>query len=89
MQRESILSEDRLLKIGFKNKKCDGYSGADNWQGLDFWIYESTDGQKIVFRGTPSDLKLVGYFNSRIRNIGDIQDIVRIIIGETIPIETL
>ncbi len=67
-----------------------GAGGADMWHGMPIWIFKVPDtGEEIVFRGTFSNLKLVGYFNSQIRTVGDLQDVVRLVSGHVIPVETL
>lgn len=79
------LSPEILKNAGLKYKKC-VISGADMWQGMDVWEING-----IVFRGNISTskggvLKLVGYFNSKIKYFHQLQNIYFALTGEELNI---
>jgi len=88
MERHELLTSPHLKSFGLKYRPS-GAGGADMWLGLPIWDFKTPTGDLIVFRGTFSSLKLAGYFNSQIRTVGDVQDIVRLLTGYVIPIENL
>jgi hypothetical protein len=73
------LTEEWLLKFGFEKHKC-GIGGADMWQGMDAW---SINNSGWLLRGSPDDgLKLVGYFNSDIQYVHQLQNLYFALTGE-------
>lgn len=67
-----VLTEEWLLNFGFKKHKCN-IGGADMWQGMDAW---SINDNNWLFRGNPIyGLKLVGYFNSNIEYVHQLQNL--------------
>lgn len=78
------LSEDWLIRFGFKKEKVSSYGGADMWQGMSAYSYNG----EWLFRGSPkSGLKLVGYFNSDIRYVHQLQNIFLALTGKELTIE--
>ena len=68
-----------MLKFGFEKHKC-GIGGADMWQGMDAW---SINNSGWLLRGSPDDgLKLVGYFNSDIQYVHQLQNLYFALTGE-------
>lgn len=66
------LTEAILLKCGFCKERC-GISGADMWQGLDYWYIQ---GGEITLRGNPKNgLKLSGYYNTNIKYLHQLQNL--------------
>jgi hypothetical protein len=66
------ITEEWLINFGFKKHKCN-IGGADMWQGMDAW---SINDNNWLFRGNPIDgLKLVGYFNSNIEYVHQLQNL--------------
>ncbi len=65
------LTLDELTKAGFTYNKARGACGADMWAGMGFIL---KDGE-CLFRGTPNDLTLVGFFNTRIQYVHELQNI--------------
>lgn len=88
MERHELLTSSHLSSIGLKYRPSVA-GGADMWLGLPIWDLKTPTGDTITFRGTFTNLKLAGYFNSQIRTVGDLQDMVRLVSGYIIPIETL
>ncbi len=67
-----VLTDKILLEFGFKKHKT-GIGGADMWQGMDGW---SLGDSGWLFRGNPkSGLKLVGYFNTNINYVHQLQNL--------------
>ena len=87
MKREDLLTSSHLVKMGLKHERC-GISGADQWQGMPIWTYKGKY-TEITFRGTFSHFLLAGYFNSQIKTVGDLVDIIRLVSGEILEIDKL
>jgi hypothetical protein len=64
------LTEEILVKAGFKKEKYFA-GGQDEWAGLTPW---SLNGNWI-FRGNSSNLRLVGYFNTSVQYLHDLQNL--------------
>lgn len=78
------LVEEWMLRLGFKKHKC-GISGADEWQGMDGW---SIGDSGWIFRGDPKfELKLVGFINSSIKYVHQLQNIYFDITGDELCID--
>lgn len=78
------LTEEWLLRFGFENHKS-GIGGADMWQGMDGW---SKDKSGWLFRGSPMNgLKLVGYWNSKIQYVHQLQNLYFALTGEELIIK--
>jgi len=65
------ITKEILLMYGFTHRKCTGAGGQDEWAGLDFW---EIDGE-CFFRGSPKYLHLVGYFNTQINYVHQLQNL--------------
>ena len=78
------LTEEILLKCGFVRHKT-GIGGCDMWQGMDGWAFGDNG---WLFRGDPKNgLKIVGYFNSNIHFIHQLQNIIFALTGEELNVE--
>lgn len=71
------LSKEILLRFGFKRHRA-GIGGADMWQGMDGWSFGDDE---WIFRGSPNCLHVVGFFNSKIEYLHELQNAFRIIKG--------
>jgi len=68
------ITKQILLDSDFIFKKC-GISGADIWQGLDFWDKEC-DMSYLTLRGSiKHGLKIQGHINSRIKFLHELQNL--------------
>lgn len=76
------LDEEILLKCGFKKHKA-GAGGADMWQCINGWSYENSE---WIFRGSAKCLHLVGYFNTQIIYLHELQNLFPFIIGKELKI---
>lgn len=77
------ITADILKDKGFHFSKC-GISGADMWQGMDFWRKGN-----ILLRGNIKYLddfgvKLQGYYNNDIKYLHRLQNLVYDLSGEDI-----
>lgn len=72
------LTEEWLLKFGLKIKKHGGIGGQDQWAGMDFIYYDS----ECLFRGNPKRLHLVGYFNTQIMFVYQLQNLIFALSGK-------
>lgn len=75
------LTPEVLEKCGLKRHKC-GISGADMWQGMDGWSIDNHFFSGWLFRGNGKELKLVGYYNSEIKYIHQLQNLYFALTGE-------
>jgi len=64
------ITKDHLVDYGFIHREC-GISGADMWQGMDFWTLLNTS---FSLRGNPGGLKLTGHINSEILYLHQLQN---------------
>lgn len=79
------LNEKWLLDFGFKHKKC-GISGADMWQGLDFWDKEC-DMAYLTLRGDIKyGLRIQGFINSDIKYVHQLQNLYFALTGKELTI---
>lgn len=76
------LTKELLASAGFKRHKA-GAGGADMWQGMDGWSRGNGD---WMFRGDPKCLHLVGYFNTQIRFLHELQNLYHFLTGEELKI---
>lgn len=77
------LTEDILLKCGFVKHKA-GIGGCDMWQGMDAWEMDD----EWLFRGSPErGLKLIGYFNSNIQYLHQLQNLYFALTGSELNIQ--
>ena len=73
------LTDEWMFKFGFKKHKS-GIGGADMWQGMNGW---SLGDSGWLFRGnSKSGLKLVGYFNTTINYVHQLQNLYYALTGE-------
>lgn len=77
------LTEDLLFRFGFKKSKSGVFGGQDQWAGMDAW---SINGEWI-FRGTPKCLHLVGYFNTTIYYVHQLQNLYFALTGEELTLK--
>src|SRR6185295_14978578 len=75
------LTEEWILKFGFKYTKAKGAGGQDQWSGLGF-----ISNGKINFRGHPASLMLEGYFNTNIEFVHQLQNLYFALTGEELTI---
>lgn len=92
-QMEPIpLTPEILEKCGFWYKPG-GISGADMWQGMGFWYrVKELPNQEFLLRGDfsrkkPIALKLVGWFNSNIEYIHQLQNLYFSLTGEELEVK--
>lgn len=87
-----VLTPEILEKCGFYYKPC-GISGADMWQGMGFWYrVNELPHQEFLLRGDfsrkkPIALKLVGWFNSNIEYLHQLQNLYWCLCGEELDIK--
>lgn len=87
-----VLTPEILEKCGFYYKPC-GISGADMWQGMGFWYrVKELPNQEFLLRGDfsrkrPLLLKLVGWFNSNIEHLHQLQNIYFAITGQELEVK--
>lgn len=77
------LTEDILLKCGFKKEKVSSYGGADMWQGMGAYSYNG----EWIFSGDYRCLHLVGYFNTQINYLHQLQNLYFALTGEELTIK--
>lgn len=75
------LTPEILEKCGFKRHKC-GISGADMWQGMDGWSIDNPFFSGWLFRGDGYMLRLVGYYNSEVYLLHQLQNLYFALTGE-------
>lgn len=75
------LTPEVLDKCGLTRHKC-GMSGADMWQGMDGWSINDRFFSGWLFRGNGKELKLVGYYNSKIKYLHQLQNLYFALTGE-------
>lgn len=64
------LTEEILLKAGFKKEKT-GIGPQDMWAGMSAWSMKG----EWLFRGNPTCLHLVGYYNTQIGYVHQLQNL--------------
>lgn len=85
------LTEEWLLDFGFRKHKS-GIGGADMWQGMDGWSIDNDLFSDWLFRGHRGiskdtySLKLVGYINSRIEYIHQLQNLYFCLCGKELTL---
>jgi hypothetical protein len=78
------LTDEWMFNFGFKKHKA-GMGGADMWQGMSGWGINSDE---WLFRGdTKGGLKLVGYFNTNILYVHQLQNLYFDLTGEELTIK--
>lgn len=77
------LSEQILIDCGFIKHKA-GIGGQDMWAGMDAYSYEDSG---WLFRGTGSRLHLVGYFNTQIHYVHQLQNLFYLLTGKQLEIK--
>lgn len=86
------ITPEILEKCGFWYKPG-GISGADMWQGMGFWYrVKELPNQEFLLRGDfsrkkPIALKLVGWFNSNIEYIHQLQNLYFSMTGEELEVK--
>lgn len=79
------LTPEILEKCGFQRHKC-GISGADMWQGMDGWSIDNPFFSGWLFRGDGYMLRLVGYYNSEIYFLHQLQNLYWCLCGKELEI---
>lgn len=68
---EIPITKEWMIDFGFKKEKLSSYGGQDMWAGLEAWSFDG----ECLFRGSPNCLHLVGYFNTQIKYIHQLQNL--------------
>ena len=79
------LTEEWLIKFGF-HKHRPGAGGQDQWAGLTAWSIHDSN---WLFRGSPNDLRLVGYFNTKLKYVHELQNLYFFLTGEELKLITI
>jgi hypothetical protein len=79
------LTPDILQSAGFKYKKC-GISGADMWQGMDFWGNENMNLRGNVSTARGGTLHLEAYWNTQIYYVHQLQNLYKALTNNELTI---
>ena len=80
------LTEEWLLKFGFKHKKC-GMCGQDQWSNMDFWYIETISGEAIVLRGNVKQTKILYPYGTFIEYVHSLQNLYFALTGQELTIQ--
>lgn len=80
------LTEEWLLRFGFKYKKC-GMCGQDQWANMDFWYIDTQSGEAIVLRGNIKNTKILYPHFTSIYYVHQLQNLYFAITGEELTIK--
>ena len=72
------LTEKWIEKLGFDYTKGGGIGGQDMWAGMGVI---SKNGNHL-FRGTPTHLYLIGYFNTQVKHVHQLQNLYFALTGK-------
>lgn len=78
------LTKAWLKKFGIKEQKTSNFGGADMWSGLRAW---SVNDREWLFRGHPECLILVGYFNTQVKYVHQLQNLYFAITSKELKIK--
>jgi len=73
---KTLLTKELLIEKGFLYKSGKGPSGADQWQGMDFWKLPYGSNKELVFRGPANHLYSQDEFNAQFDNYEELADFV-------------
>lgn len=76
------LTEQWLNDFGFKKEKTGGAGASDMWSGMKAWSFKN----QWLFRGEPNCLSLVGYFNTQIKYVHQLQNLNYALTGTELEI---
>jgi hypothetical protein len=77
------LTEEWMTRFGFKKENTGGAGPQDNWAGMPAYSFEG----EWLFRGSPSCLHLVGYFNTTVRYVHQLQNIYWCLFGKELELK--